>query len=293
MGIEFVTGGEKEMSVSHENYVSLPIRYSLTPAYVLSLLIALLLAAASAGGILYRDIVYPTEELLQGFLPNDVINLCIGLPILLVSMWLARRGYLIGLLFWPGALFYTLYNYIAYVFGMPFGVMFLPHITLVSLSVYTVIILMAGIDSTAVQQRLAGVVPERLAGGILAGLGILIVLRFAGMIVDALVRGTSIGTAEFATMIADFLVTPAWILGGVLLWRRRAMGYVAGAGLLFQTSMLFIGLIIFLILRPFLTGTPFAIVDVIVVSIMGSICFVPFGLFVRGVVTGRGSPPAG
>jgi len=32
---------------------------------------------------------------------------------------------LIGLLFWPGALFYVLYNYIAYVFGMLSNMMFL------------------------------------------------------------------------------------------------------------------------------------------------------------------------
>jgi hypothetical protein len=59
---------------------------------------------------------------------------------------------------------------------------------------------------------------------------------------------------------------------------------VAGLGLLFQGSMLFIGLIIFLLLQPLLTSAPFSIVDVIVVLVMGLICFIPFGLFVRGVV---------
>jgi hypothetical protein len=36
---------------------------------------------------------------------NNVGNLVIGLAILLGAMGLARRGRLIGLLFWPGALF--------------------------------------------------------------------------------------------------------------------------------------------------------------------------------------------
>jgi hypothetical protein len=48
-----------------------------------------------------------------------VVNLLIGLPILLGSMWLARRGQLIGLFLWPGALLFVLYNDIIYVFAMP------------------------------------------------------------------------------------------------------------------------------------------------------------------------------
>jgi hypothetical protein len=64
---------------------------------------------------------------------------------------------------------------------------------------------------------------------------------------------------------------------------------VTGLGLLFQASMLFIGLIIILLFRPVLTTAPFSLVDVVVTFILGLISFVPFGLFIRGVVSG-GSP---
>jgi len=43
-------------------------------------------------------------------------------------------------------------------------------------------------------------------------------------------------------------------------------------------------LIVFLLIQPVLTDAPFAIVDVVVILVMGLVCFVPFGLFVRGVV---------
>jgi len=49
-----------------------------------------------------------------------------------------------------------------------------------------------------------------------------------------------IAETELALHISDFLITPAWIIGGVLLWRRKEFGYVIGLGLLFQASMLFI-----------------------------------------------------
>ena len=75
------------------------------------------------------------------------------------------------------------------------------------------------------------------------------------------------------------------MIGGILLWRRKPLGYVTGAGLLFQASMLFIGLIVFLLLQPLLTAAPFALVDTVVTFILGLICFVPFGLFVRGLLS--------
>jgi hypothetical protein len=58
---------------------------------------------------------------------------------------------------------------------------------------------------------------------------------------------------------------------------------VSGLGLLFQGSMLFIALIAFLLLQPLLNDVPFVVMDVVVIAVMGLICFIPFALFVRGV----------
>ncbi len=142
------------------------------------------------------------------------------------------------------------------------------------------------------QQRLSGAVPERLAGRVLAGLGLLIFLLVIGAIVNALINLTPIAKTELALHTADFLIAPAWIVCGVLLWQRRAFGYVAGLGLLFQASMLFIGLIIVLLLQPLMTAAPFSLVDVVVTFVMGMVCFIPFALFIRGVVPNRNSSPA-
>jgi CHASE2 domain-containing sensor protein len=90
--------------------------------------------------------------------------------------------------------------------------------------------------------------------------------------------------ATVPTLVADLVITPAWIVGGILLWRKQPFGYLSGLGLLFQASMLFIGLLIFFILQPILYSVPFPTSDFIVILVMGMICFIPFGLFVRGVL---------
>jgi hypothetical protein len=265
----------------------LPVRCSLRLAYAVSLVIAALMAAASVAGLLYQTVIYPTDELLESFVPNDVINLFLGLPILLGSMWLARRGKLIGLLFWPGALFYLFYTYIIYVLSMPLDLAFLLYLSLVALSAYTMIGLVASIDGKAVQQRLTGAVYERAGGGVLAGLGSLFLLRVVALMVDAILNQTPVTATELALNVSDFMMAPALVIGGVLLWRREALGYVTGLGLLFQSSMLFLGLILLLILRPFITAAQFVLSDVLVTMVMGMVCFVPFALFVRGATSTR------
>jgi len=266
---------------------SLPIKGNLAPQYALTLLIALLMAVVSAAGLQYRTVLYPSDELIQAFLANDVTNLLIGFPMLLASMWLTLRRNIVGLLFWPGALFFVLYTYIVYIFAMPLNVAYLPYLSLVMLSLYSLVGLLTRIDSGAVQQRLASSVPERLAGGVLALLGILFFLLVIGAISNAVISHTSITDTELALHVADFLITPAWIICGVLLFRGKAFGYVTALGLLFQASMLFIGLIIVLLLQPFITNAPFSFVDVLVTFILGLICFFPFSLFLRGILSDR------
>jgi len=269
--------------VNSNNENSLPIKRNLKLLYILSFIIASLMAIASIAGVLFRSRIYPTDELLSTFISNDVVNLLIGLPIILGSMLLAMRGKLIGLLFWPGALFFVLYNYFIYVLAMSFNLAFLLHLTLITLSVYTLIILIASIDGKPIQQRLAGNVHERIVGGILVGMGLLFFLQVVGVMINSLANQIPITVTELALHVSDFLISPALVIGGMLLWRHKEFGYVSGLGLLFQTSMLFVGLIIFLIIQPFLTSTPFLLADVVVVFIMGLICFIPLALFVRGI----------
>ena len=257
----------------------------LTLSYVLSVLVALLMAVGSLAGLLYSAHLYPTEELRQAFVPNDVVNLLIGLPSLLGSMYLTRRGKLLGLLFWPGALFYSFYNYLVYALGLPLNPQLLLSLLLTALSAYTTIRLVASLDAEAIRQRLTGAVPARAAGVVLTILGAFFSVRAIVIFAQALLGHSSLGGAECALLVTDLLISPAWITGGVLLWRRHALGYVTGTGLLFQGSTLFIGLVVVLLLQPVMTDAPLMAVDIIVVLAMGLVCFVPFGLFLRGVAS--------
>jgi hypothetical protein len=162
---------------------------------------------------------------------------------------------------------------------------------LVALSAYTLIGLVAAMDEKAVRARLAGAVPDRLSGGILAGFGLLFLLRAAGVLAGALIRESPLAETELALNSADFLFAPTWIICGILLFRRTAFGYLTGLGLLFQAGMLFIGLIILMLLQPVVGDTSIHWGDIAVVFAMSLICLLPFALYVRGVVSPRRSTP--
>jgi hypothetical protein len=263
--------------------VRLPVKRELTLAYYLSFTVALIMATVSLIGLLVPSAIYPGEALQRSFIANDVVNLLIGLPILLGSMWLTRRGRLIGLLFWPGALLYVTYNYLTYSIALPFTWQFLAYLALVIASLITLASIFSGMDLIAIQQRLSAAMPVRLPGGVLIGLGLLFFLRSIGLAVGALSGQSPLAGAELAVLIADLLTMPAWIVGGMLLWQRKPLGYASVAGLLFQGSMLFVGLLAYFVVQPFLASTPFALVDFLVILFMGLVCFIPFGLVVRSL----------
>lgn len=257
----------------------IPLRQGFKTVRNGSILLAALMGLMSLAGLVFPNAIYPSEELTRTFLANDLVNLILGLPILLVTMRLARRGSLLGLLTWPGALLYSLYNYTAYIFSIPPGWITAVNLVIVLLSAYLIVIIFKDIDGDWVQGQIAGKVPEGLGGWVLVLFGVAFVLRTIGSF-----AGGSPPLTEVGVLIADLVLSTAWIAGGVLLLRQKPLGYASGTGLLFAGAALFTGLILFLLLQPIITDAPFDLAAVVTVLVMSLVCFAPFGLFVRGVM---------
>ena len=237
----------------------------------------------SLAGLIFPSKIYPSEALIQTFMTNDVINLIVGIPILVGSIWLTGREQLAGLLLWPGALLFVVYNYIAYMIGIPFSALTLAYLVLVLLSAYIIFELLKTIDRQAVQEQLSGNVSEKIAGWFLVIFGILFIFRAISIIIPSINQAT-LPPTELGVSIADIIISTLWLIGGILLLRQKPLGYTSGLGLLFAASMLFVGLIIFLIIQPVLTAAPFNPIDFIVIAVMGLILSVPFFLFLRGTI---------
>ncbi len=269
----------------HTQPNSLPVRGDLTTEYVLSLAIAILMAVLSVIGLFFPAGIYPSDEIIQSYRTNDLVNLIFGFPLLIAFVLIARQGKLVGLLLWPGALLYVLYNYTAYVFGVGRTWIALLFLGLVLLCGYTIIRLLREINGDGVRSRIEGAVAERVSGGALVLFGILFFLLAVSTIGNAIMAQSGVQTIEIATSLADIFVATLWIVGGFMLLRHSTLGYVSGLGLLFAAITLIIGLILFLLLWPVLSEAVFSLTDVVVVSFMGLIIAIPFALFLRGVLS--------
>ncbi len=242
---------------------------------VLTLLVALLASA----GLIFPITIYPTEALSEAFLANDLVNLILGIPVLLLPLLLARRGNLTGRLLWPGAFAFVLYNSAAYVVGLPLGWLTAAYSLQCVLSLVGMVTALQSLAPLAnmVVEKLDGKTPAKLTGIFLIAFGLLFMIRALAVILPALAGGDSLPAAE----TADFIISPLWIAYGLLLFRRKPMGFAAALAWLYEASMLFLGLILFLLLQPLMTAVPFMLVDVLVVLAMGLFFFVPFVLFLR------------
>ena len=212
----------------------MPLKNKLTLAHALSSLLVILLLVSSTVGLLYggRGFYDSYPAALAGLVGQDGVTLVVGIPLLLVSMWLTRRGSTRGLLVWAGTLFYFAYSYYFYVVG-GFNALFLVYIAIVSSSLFGLLSLLFAIDEEALRDRFGTRTPTRLVGGFLIGISLLFVLMWGGMSIASAAAGMQPDEVLRSVVIIDCTVLlPLLFFGGLRLWRREAWGYVLGGLLL-------------------------------------------------------------
>lgn len=242
---------------------------------ILSTISCVLMVLVSVSGIIYSPNLYISQELIESFLPNDYINLMIGLPVLVLSIIFARKDSTRGLLFLPGALLYVIYNYIAYslaLLGSPF---FPVYLIIVLTSTFALIILFKNLNRSLFGKVFIRSKAHKITAIILIFFGTVFLIRVFSLIGGSVIKGQSLTASELAVNVADLLTTPLWIIAGVSLLRKKEFGYISVPGVVLQGSMLFLGLLLLFIIQPLLTETLFKMEDFIVIAVMGLFFFIP------------------
>jgi hypothetical protein len=204
------------------------------PWWWLTLSVALLAAA----GLLAADRIYnqETSVLFDQATAQDVVTLLPVAPLLAYLAVSARRGSLSAFLCLPGLLAFTVYNYAIYAFSIHFGPLFLVWVAILGLSIFTLVGALATADMPAIKQRFAGRAMPRPAWFLIV-VAVLFVLLWLSEIVPSLLAGDPSRSARDWNVptnpvhvldLAFFL--PAAVTSGILLLRRRPLGYATAAG---------------------------------------------------------------
>jgi hypothetical protein len=162
---------------------------------------------------------------------QDLVTLCIGIPLLVIASIMAGRGLLRGKVLLAGTLGYFLYTYTSMSMLAAYNELFLVYVALMSLSLFGFVMSIASIDVAILPAHFTSKFPRRAVGGFALFLGAMLLLLWLKLIVPALLAGTSpVGLDSYTTLVIQALdlgfITPAAILTGVLLLRRVALGYL-------------------------------------------------------------------
>jgi hypothetical protein len=177
-------------------------------------------------GLYYYDTVSMTAQQ-QG---NDLVTLVVGLPLLVVSTWLALRGSLRGRLLLTGTLDFFLYTYMSMSMLTSYNALFLVYVALFSLSLYAFVLSMMSFDLHDLPRHFSENLPRGWIAGLLFLVGGFLLLAWLGRIVPPLLQNQIPVLENTTTLVIQAmdlgLVVPLAILSGVLLLCQSPWGYL-------------------------------------------------------------------
>jgi hypothetical protein len=190
---------------------------------------------------------------------NDLVTLIIGLPLLVISSWLAFRGSLRARLLLTGTLGYFLYTYLSMCMLTSFNPLFLVYVAIFALSLYAFILLMMSFDLTTLPQKFSERLPRVWIAVLLFLIGGFLTLTWLNKIITPLIQNSTPAlenTTTFVIQAMDLaLIVPLAILSGVLLLRRNAWGYLLTS--VFLMKAITLGLAVSaMCIKMTLAGTP-------------------------------------
>jgi hypothetical protein len=183
-------------------------------------------------GLYYYDTVSTAAQAQA----NDLITLAVGLPLLVVSAWLAFRGSLRGRLLMTGTLGFFLYTYMSMASLASYNALFLVYVTIFGLSLYAFILSMISFDLKALPQSFSEQLPRKWIAALMFLVGGFLSLAWLGRILPPLFQNQTPVLENNTTLIIQFMdlgmIVPLAFLGGFLLLRRSAWGYLLSSVML-------------------------------------------------------------
>jgi hypothetical protein len=258
----------------------------------LSVVVAALVAVASAAGIFLKSIYgQETASYAAQGIGQDIANIVIAVPVLLVSAWVLRKKSVRALLVWLGALVYIVYSYLMYAFSVHFGPLFPVYVAILGVSFYTLFGSLFSLklpDLAASFFSQAGVRP---AAAFLMIFGALFSFLWLKEIFPAVFSGTVPPSVTDNGLPVNFVhvldlgfILPGMIVTSVLLWKRKAAGYLFAVPLLMFAAIMGLGIISMLVVMSG-RGVPGNLPFGVIVGVMVATSLLFTILFLKNVRT--------
>lgn len=180
---------------------------------------------------------------------QDVITLFIGIPMLWISLFLARSGSLTGRYMLAGTTGYFLVTYLFYLVMGMYNILFLAYASLLGMSFFAFLLSVLGFKPEDLPGLFRNESPVRLSGLFLMVNSIAISLLWLGVVLPPLFDGSiyPVQLQHYTTLIVQGLdlglLLPAGFVAGWLLYRKHPFGFLFGPVYLIFLSILMAALV--------------------------------------------------
>lgn len=198
---------------------------------------------------------------------QDVVTILLGIPMLIVSLSLFRKGTLKGKILLGGILAYFLYTYISYSFTSMYNCLFLMDVALMSLSFFAFVLVMMSFDMNALAESFGKKMPVKSIAGFLLFLGTAIGLMWLGKIAAPFMTGAApAGLEHYTTMVIQAMdlgfIVPVSILSGILLLKRKVFGLLLSS-IICVKGLTMLTALTAMIIGQLLSGVQVSMVEII------------------------------
>jgi len=213
---------------------------------ILTTALAALMVLQSVLGLVFQDQYRDVDWIKAAWFGNDWVTLVVAVPLLVIALVMARRGSVQGLLSWLGLVGYAVYNYAYYLLGAALNAFFLLYVVAFVVSAVTLIVALSRLDASHVAASFLSTTPVRIIGGYLAFVGLGLAFTWVTMwAAYAFANQPTPVEPEAFKLVAALdisLMVTGLTFGGVLLWRRKPLGYVIAAIASIQASLYLLAL---------------------------------------------------
>lgn len=173
------------------------------------------------------------EVAIQG-IAQDYVTLFIGVPLLLLSLYLAVKGSLKSRIILAGTLGYFLVTYLFYLVMAMYNPLFLFYAFLMGASFFALILTVLSFDINKLHTAFSKKTPVRYTAGFLIFIACSIAFLWLSIVVPPLIDGSvyPVALEHYTTLIVQGLdlglLLPLAIVSGVLLFKKNRYGFLLG-----------------------------------------------------------------
>ena len=235
------------------------LHHSISIIY-LSVTLGLFLTVVSFSGAFIAEIYqHETSSLAAQGAGQDIFDLFVIVPLILISLFYASRGAGTALFLLGGTVFYIMYSFFIYSFGIHFNSLFLFYCFTLGLSFYLFVIIINELMLKDIETWFGGNIPVRSTAAFLIIVAVMFYILWLSDIIPAILSNSAPSSVNSDSLMVNpvhvmdlAFILPGLIITAVLLIKKRRLGIILTPILLIfiiQMSLALIAMAIMLNIR--------------------------------------------